>query len=131
MGRRGNYVVPQEGRIQQWIDIPAGMEIPAGVRQIDRIGAAPLQVSDPADLDGLIVDVELLEFPEEGGRAAGRVIEILGHPDDFGIDEMCIRDRPSTNSLCRRASLLRIAMMGSSGKPVNQRGKRADPSQIA
>jgi ribonuclease R len=92
VGRRGNYVVPQEGRIQQWIDIPAGMEIPAGVRQIDRIGAAPLQVSDPADLDGLIVDVELLEFPEEGGRAAGRVIEILGHPDDFGIDvEIVIR----------------------------------------
>jgi ribonuclease R len=92
VGRRGNYVVPQDGRIQQWIDIPDGMEIPAGVRQIDRIGAAPLQVGDPADLDGLIVDVELLEFPEEGGRAAGRVIEILGHPDDFGIDvEIVIR----------------------------------------
>ena len=92
VGRHGNYVVPQDGRIQQWIDIPEGMEIPAGVRQIDRIGAAPLQVSDPADLDGLIVDVELLEFPEEGGHAAGRVIEILGHPDDFGIDvEIVIR----------------------------------------
>src|SRR5580693_8126298 len=90
--RRGNYVVPQDARIQQWIDIPEGMEIPAGVRQIDRIGAAPLQVSDAADLDGLIVDVELLEFPEEGGRAAGRVVEILGHPDDFGIDvEIVIR----------------------------------------
>jgi ribonuclease R len=92
VGRRGNYVVPQDGRIQQWIDIPEGMEIPAGVRQIDRIGAAPLQVSDAPDLDGLIVDVELLEFPEDGGRAAGRVIEILGHPDDFGIDvEIVIR----------------------------------------
>ena len=57
VGRRGNYVVPQEGRIQQWIDIPAGMEIPAGVRQIDRIGAAPLQVSDPADLDLSLIHI--------------------------------------------------------------------------
>ena len=40
----------------------------------------------------MIVNVELLEFPEEGGRAAGRVIEMLGHPDDFGIDvEIVIR----------------------------------------
>ena len=92
VGRRGSYVVPQDGRIQQWIDIPEGMEIPAGVRQVDRIGATPLQVSNAADLDGLIVDVELFEFPEEGGRAAGRVVEILGHPDDFGIDvEIVIR----------------------------------------
>jgi ribonuclease R len=92
VGRRGNYVVPQDDRIQQWIDIPEGLEIPAGTRQIDRIGALPLAVSDAADLDGLIVNVELLEFPEEGERASGRVIEILGHPDDFGIDvEIVIR----------------------------------------
>jgi len=92
VGRRGNYVVPQDERIQQWIDIPEGMEIPAGTRSIDRIGAPPITVADAADLDGLIVNVELLEFPEDGGRAAGRVIEILGHPDDFGIDvEIVIR----------------------------------------
>jgi ribonuclease R len=92
VGRRGNYVAPQDDRIQQWIDIPEGLEIPAGTRQIDRIGAPPLIVTDPADLDGLIVNVELLEFPEEGERATGRVIEILGHPDDFGIDvEIVIR----------------------------------------
>ena len=92
VGGRGNYVVPQDERIQQWIDIPEGMEIPADTRPIDRIGAQPLQVSDAADLDGLIVNVELLDFPDEGERAAGRVIEILGHPDDFGIDvEIVIR----------------------------------------
>jgi ribonuclease R len=92
VGRRGSYVVPQDDRIQQWIDIPEGMEIPAGTRQIDRIGAQPIIVSDVADLDGLIVNVEVLEFPENGERAAGRVIEILGHPDDFGIDvEIVIR----------------------------------------
>ncbi|HTT61966.1 MAG TPA: VacB/RNase II family 3'-5' exoribonuclease [Bryobacteraceae bacterium] len=92
VGRRGNYVVPQDERIRQWIDIPEGLEIPAGVRQVDRIGAEPIRVSDAAELDGLIVNVELLEFPEDGGRAAGRVIEILGRPDDFGIDvEIVIR----------------------------------------
>jgi len=92
VGRHGCYVVPQDERIQQWIDIPEGMEIPAGTRQIDRIGAQPIMVAEVADLDGLIVNVELLDFPEDGGRAAGRVIEILGHPDDFGIDvEIVIR----------------------------------------
>ena len=30
IGRRGNFVVPQDERIQQWIEIPEGMEIPAG-----------------------------------------------------------------------------------------------------
>ena len=40
----------------------------------------------------MIVNVELLEYPEDGARAVGRVIEILGRPDDFGIDvEIVIR----------------------------------------
>jgi len=38
------------------------------------------------------VNVELLDFPERGEDAVGRVIEILGHPDDFGVDvEITIR----------------------------------------
>ena len=92
VGRRGNYVVPHDERIRQWIDIPEGMEIPPPAPQMDRIGAKPIAVSDPGDLDGIIVNVELLEFPRQGGHATGRVIEILGHPDDFGIDvEIVIR----------------------------------------
>ena len=44
------------------------------------------------DLDGMIVNVELLEYPGDGGQAVGRVIEILGRPDDFGVDvEIVIR----------------------------------------
>ena len=63
-------MVPHDERIQQWIEIPEGMEIPpAGTRQIDRIGVgAARRFVDAADLDGMIVNVELLEFPEEGGR---------------------------------------------------------------
>ncbi len=44
------------------------------------------------DLDGMVVNVEILEFPEDGDSAVGRVIEILGRPDDFGVDvEIMIR----------------------------------------
>ncbi|MGH7714553.1 MAG: ribonuclease R family protein, partial [Vulcanimicrobiaceae bacterium] len=40
----------------------------------------------------MIVNVEILEFPEDGQHAVGRVVEILGYPDDFGVDvEIVIR----------------------------------------
>src|SRR5947199_3251292 len=40
----------------------------------------------------MVVNVELLEYPERGSNPVGRVIEILGHPDDFGVDvEIVIR----------------------------------------
>src|SRR6202040_702859 len=66
--------------------------IPAPSAQVDRIGPKPLAINDPEKLDGMIVNVELLEYPENGARAVGRVIEILGSPDDFGIDvEIVIR----------------------------------------
>ena len=90
--RRGNFVAPQDERIQQWIEIPEGMEFPPAGRSVDRIGVAPVTISDVADMDGLVVNVELLEYPEGGEPAVGRVIEILGRPDDFGVDvEIMIR----------------------------------------
>ncbi len=89
---KGNYVIPHDDRIQQWIAIPEGLEIPPHALTGDRVGARPVEVSEPADLDGMIVNVELLEFPEGQGNAAGRVTEILGYPDDFGVDvEIVIR----------------------------------------
>ena len=40
----------------------------------------------------MIVNAEIVDFGEDGDRPAGRVIEILGKPDDFGIDvEILIR----------------------------------------
>jgi len=86
IGRRGQYVVPHEGRIQQWIEIPEGLEMPPAGPVVDRIGVAAPSVSSAAELDGMIVNVEVLEFPEKGENPVGRVIEILGHPDDFGVD---------------------------------------------
>jgi ribonuclease R len=92
IGRRGQYVVPHDGRIRQWIEIPEGMEMPPAGATIDRIGVTPRQVNSPAELAGLIVNVEVLEYAERGEHPVGRVIEILGSPDDFGVDvEIVIR----------------------------------------
>ena len=92
IGRRGQYVVPHDERIQQWIDIPEGMEFPPAVAPVDRIGVTPPKVESVAELSGMVVNVELLEYPERGSNPVGRVIEILGHPDDFGVDvEIVIR----------------------------------------
>ncbi|HVX65730.1 MAG TPA: VacB/RNase II family 3'-5' exoribonuclease [Bryobacteraceae bacterium] len=89
---RGNFVIPHDDRIQQWIEIPDGMEIPPHPTTADRVGARPVEVNDIADLDGMIVNCEVLEFPEGRDNAVGRVTEILGYPDDFGVDvEIVIR----------------------------------------
>ncbi len=79
--RRGSYVIPHGDPAATRIEISAGLELPARVSS-DRIGAA----APAEDLDGTIVEVELIE-PHRG-----RVIEILGRPGDFGIDvEIVIR----------------------------------------
>jgi ribonuclease R len=92
IGRRGQYVVPQDERIHQWIEIPEGMEFPSTGPAVDRIGVKAPNVASVGDLDGMVVNVELLEYPEKGSSPVGRVIEILGRPDDFGVDvEIVIR----------------------------------------
>jgi len=92
IGRRGTYVVPQDDRIRQWIEIPEGLEFPPATPSVDRIGVTAPQVRTLDELDGMVVNVELLEYPEKGADPVGRVIEILGHADDFGVDvEIVIR----------------------------------------
>lgn len=91
MRRTGNFVAPHDERVRQWIGIPDGLEVPKQA-SANRIGPGVFVPSSPEDLDGMIVNVEILEFPEEGGRAVGRVVEILGKPGDFGLDvEIVIR----------------------------------------
>ncbi len=88
--RDASFVIPHDNRIGGWIEIPAGLEVPPA--SPDRIGVASVAVSSPQDLHGMIVDVEILEFPGDKDRAIGRVIEILGRPGDFGLDvEIVIR----------------------------------------
>jgi len=44
------------------------------------------------NLEGLVVDVEITSWPTPTRPPIGRVIEVLGDPDDFGVDvEMMIR----------------------------------------
>jgi ribonuclease R len=44
------------------------------------------------DLDGVVVDVEITDWPTPTQNPRGRVIEILGYEDDFGVDvEIVIR----------------------------------------
>ena len=92
VGRRGFYLVPHDERLRDWIEIPDEFAIPAPTAQIDRVGPKPVEITDPEKLDGMIVNVELLEYPKHGEHGVGRVIEILGSPGDFGIDvEIVIR----------------------------------------
>ncbi len=44
------------------------------------------------DLEGLVVEVEITEWPSPTQNPRGRVVEILGYEDDFGVDvEIVIR----------------------------------------
>jgi len=90
--RKANVVVPHDERIRQWIRIPEGMELPAAQPEVHRVGARAVAVESVEDLEGMIVTAEILDFGEDGERPSGRVIEVLGHPADFGIDvEILIR----------------------------------------
>jgi ribonuclease R len=85
-------VKPHDERIQQSIDIPEGMEIPESGTTVHRVGVEPVQISAVEDLDGMIVNVEIVEWFEKGENPVGRVIEVLGSPNDFGVDvEIIIR----------------------------------------
>jgi ribonuclease R len=114
-GSRGGYVRPIDSKITQEILILAGEEVP------DRAVASPKRGRDapataggtPAlrktsvdrvlgnevarptgwdDLEGLVVDVEITDWPSATQNPRGRVVEILGREDDFGVDvEITIR----------------------------------------
>src|SRR5580698_2864579 len=92
INRRGLFVVPHDERLTEWIEIPDDMAIPDTVGNADRIGPKPIEISDVSQLDGMIVNAEVLEYGDRQGPPVGRVIEVLGSPDDFGIDvEIIIR----------------------------------------
>lgn len=90
--RAGLFVVPHDSRIRQWIEIPEDLALPAASLKVHRVGVSDLRIDSPDDLDGMIVTAEILDFGEDGERPAGRIVEILGNPGDFGIDvEILIR----------------------------------------
>ena len=101
-GGRGNYVTPMDQKISQPIVIPPGMELPEEKSSADSapekksrdrvLGREAARRESPKDLEGLVVDVEITDWPSATQNPRGRVIEILGSPDDFGVDvEIVIR----------------------------------------
>jgi ribonuclease R len=56
------------------------------------IGSEAKRTLDWDDLEGVVVDVEITEWPTPTQQPKGRVVEILGYEDDFGVDvEIIIR----------------------------------------
>jgi ribonuclease R len=86
-------VVPFDERMTQPILIPAGQELPVESATAHRVlGAEAAATARHDDLEGLVVDVEITSWPTPTRPPIGRVIEVLGSPDDFGVDvEMMIR----------------------------------------
>jgi ribonuclease R len=90
--RRRYWVEPHDERLGHWVEIPRGYELPPPASGADRIGAAPLEVHSAEDLEGMIVNAEILEFPKRDEPPVGRIIEVLGRREDFGVDvEIVIR----------------------------------------
>jgi ribonuclease R len=111
-GSRRNHVTPMDAKITQEVVIPAGMEWPAGSanppesasppgtqrsqrkkKSVDRVlGDEAARRGEWSDLEGVVVDVEITDWPSPTQNPRGRVIEILGREDDFGVDvEITIR----------------------------------------
>jgi ribonuclease R len=97
---QGHRVIPFDERMTQHILIPPGAEIPAESQgpTPDRVlGSHAMAAKRRAypgglDIEGLVVDVEITSWPTPTRPPMGRVIEVLGDPDDFGVDvEMMIR----------------------------------------
>jgi len=106
-GPRFNSVLPYDARMQHAVEIPSGDELtpelakqhglpvpsaPADRGDRNASSRASRRIPRLEELDGAVVNVEILRFPRGGSSPTGRVIEILGRPGDLGVDiEIIIR----------------------------------------
>lgn len=96
-GDRYNYVEPIDAKLTQAIIIPGGSELPeekkAGQEASPhRVLGREARRKEIADLEGVVVDVEITGWPSGTHNPRGRVIEVLGYEEDFGVDvEIIIR----------------------------------------
>ena len=103
-GSRHNYVTPIDEKITQEIIIAQGNEYPPETPEaaddIEKSDDTPHRVLGKEaargkawdDLEGVVVDVEITDWPSQMQNPRGRVVEILGFADDFGVDvEIMIR----------------------------------------
>ncbi len=108
-GNRYNYVHAMDEKISQDIVIPAGAEYPTKElttegrgdaerthrkrrKSVHRVLGDEVRRTDWDELENVIVDVEITDWPTATQNPRGRVVEILGYEDDFGVDvEIIIR----------------------------------------
>ena len=101
-GRRHNYVTPMDEKITQEIIIAQGNEYPPEAPEEGEetsedtphrvLGKEAARRTAWDDLEGVVVDVEITDWPSPTQNPRGRVVEILGYADDFGVDvEIMIR----------------------------------------
>jgi ribonuclease R len=77
------------------------------------------------ELDGAVVNVELLRYPHGGASPTGRVIEILGRPGELGVDtEIIIRKHHLPHVFS--AEVLDEAERGAKPVSESQRASRED-----
>ncbi|HEY4048646.1 MAG TPA: RNB domain-containing ribonuclease [Acidobacteriaceae bacterium] len=107
---QGHTVIPLDERMTQPILIPFGMERPRHpgfeppYYSANRVfggedGEAVARPRNFDDLEGMVVDVEITDWPTPTRPARGRVIEVLGAEDDFGVDvEIVIRKHHLTHT---------------------------------
>jgi ribonuclease R len=95
---RNGIVIPFDDRMTQPILIPPDAEIPQVAtpstphRVLGREAKATPKHESAGCLEGMVVDVEITRWPTPTRPPIGRIIEVLGSPDDFGVDvEMMIR----------------------------------------
>jgi ribonuclease R len=105
-GRRHNYVTPMDEKITREIIIAQGNEYPPAAPEDEEAKSAETGKDTPHrvlgkeatrrtgwdDLEGVVVDVEITDWPSPTQNPRGQVVEILGYADDFGVDvEIMIR----------------------------------------
>ena len=93
--QQGHQVVPFDDKMTQPVLVPFDAPLPSAAASAHRVlgeTAALPAITSYEDLEGLAVDVEITEFPTPTKVARGRVLEVLGDPDGFGVDvEIVIR----------------------------------------
>jgi ribonuclease R len=82
------------------MEVPGGASLSPAIpsasrprKSVDRVlGDEAARRTEWDDLEGVVVDVEITDWPSATQNPRGRVVEILGYEDDFGVDvEVIIR----------------------------------------
>src|SRR5260370_814527 len=130
-GAQQNVVLPYDVRIQHEVEIPRGKELTPGLWKklgfsgADETSLRMRRIPRLEELDGAVVNVELLRYPQAGASPTAPVIHILRRPADLGsAPHTTIRKHHLPHSFS--AEVLEEAERGA--KPVSevQRSGRED-----